>query len=126
MTLIGNYTSKSEALIQSETAFNTGETVNCSMDRLDAIHRKEYKDDKFKTKTSVSRRIRIAQIWERCHSLLQYCNVVQIARLVFYKAIDPTLHYKMMADEVYDRSGGRVATPIQTNRNWMSRRGCRL
>ena len=50
----------------------------------------------------------------------------KIARLVFYKAMDPTLHYKMKADEVYDRSGGRVATPIQTNRNWMSRRGCRL
>ena len=27
--------------------------------------------------------------------MLQYCNVIQIARLVFYKAMDPTLHYKM-------------------------------
>ena len=59
---------------------------------------------KFKTKTSVSRRKRIAQIWEGFHSSLQYCNVVQIARLVFYRTMDPTLHYKMKADEVYDGS----------------------
>ena len=54
--------------------------------------------NKFKTKTSVSRKKRIAQILEGCQSLLQYKNVVQIAR--FYKAIDPTLHYKMKAKRV--------------------------
>ena len=31
---IGNHTSKSEALIQSETASNAGETENCSTDHL--------------------------------------------------------------------------------------------
>ena len=61
--------------------------------------------NKFNTKTSMPRKKRIAQMWERCHSLLQYCNVVQIARLAFYKTMDPTLHYKMKADEVYDGSG---------------------
>ena len=41
--------------------------------------------NKFETKTSVSRRRRIAQMWKRSQSLLQYCNGVQIARLVFYR-----------------------------------------
>ena len=53
--------------------------------------------NKFKTKTSVSRRKRIAPILERGQSLLQYCNVVQIAKLVVYKSMDPTLYYKMKA-----------------------------
>ena len=55
------------------------------------VARRERKDvryfwdkNEFETKTSVSRRIRIAQMLERSQSLLQYCNVVQIARLVFY------------------------------------------
>ena len=64
---------------------------------------------RFKTKTSISRINRIAQILEREQSLLQHCNVTQIARLVFYKAMDPTLHYKMKADEAYDGSGERAA-----------------
>ena len=33
--------------------------------------------------------------------------------------MDPTLHYKMKADEVHDGFGGRVATPIQTNKNFL-------
>ena len=64
--------------------------------------------NKFKTKTSVSRKKRIAQ------SLLQYCNVIQIARLVFYKAMEPTLHYKMKADEVFDGFGNGFANPTWT------------
>ena len=51
--------------------------------------------------------------------MLKYCNVVQSARLVFYEAMDPTLHYKMKADEVYDGFGGRVATAKKTKRNLM-------
>ena len=50
-----------------------------------------------KTKTTVSRRRRIAQILEGCQSLIQYYNVVQMARWAFYKAMDPTLHCKMKA-----------------------------
>ena len=61
----------------------------------------------FKTKTSVSRRKRIVQILERCRSLLQYCNVAQTARLVFYKTMDPTLHCTMKADEACDGFGER-------------------
>ena len=68
--------------------------------------------NKFKTKTSVSRKKGIAQILERGQSLLQYCNVIQIARLVFYKAMDPTLHYKMKAEEVYDGSGNGFANSV--------------
>ena len=45
---------------------------------------------------------------ERSQSLLQYCNVVQIARLVFYKTMDPTLHYKMKVDEAYDGTVERL------------------
>ena len=111
---IGN-TSKSEASVQSETALNAGETEH--------VRRVGWKQDikgntkmydtfgyqnKFKTKTSVPRRKRIAQILDRCKSLLQHCDVVQIARFVFYKTMDPTLHYKMKADEACDGSGERL------------------
>ena len=83
MVQIGNHNSKSEMLIQSETAFNAGETENHSVDQLEAIHQREHRDaliffgyqNKFKTKTSVSRKKRIAQILERGQSLLQYCKV---------------------------------------------------
>ena len=63
--------------------------------------------NKFRTKTSVSRKKRFAQILDRGQALLQYCKVIQIASLVFYKAMDPTLHYKMKADEVYDGPGDK-------------------
>ena len=88
--------------------------------------------NKFKTKTSVSKKKRIAQILERCQSLLQYLNVVQIARLVFYKTMDPTLHYKMKADEANDGSGERLQPryvhrdPMQTRRNWHRNRNRQL
>ena len=39
---------------------------------------------------SFKKKKRIAQILERGQSLLQYRNVVQFARLVFYEAVDPT------------------------------------
>ena len=98
---IGNHTSKSEASIPSKTALNVGETEKSLTDRLEAEQRKANKDmrdfwiqEQVQDKTSVSRR-RIAQMLERSRSLLQYCNVVQIARLVFYMTMDPTLHYKM-------------------------------
>ena len=48
---------------------------------------------------------------ERGQSLLQYFNVVQIARLVL-QTMDPTLHYKMKVDEAYDGSGDGAADPI--------------
>ena len=113
---IRNRNSKSEMLIQSETALNAGETGNQSM----ATHQREHKDaryfwipeqvqdEDFRIKEEKNR----AQILERGQSLLQYCNFIQIARLVLNKATDPTLHHKMKADEVYDVFGGRVATPI--------------
>ena len=41
---IGNHKSKSEMLIQSETASNAGETENHSMDQFEAIHQKEHED----------------------------------------------------------------------------------
>ena len=47
-------------------------------------------------------------------SLLQYCNVVQFVRLVFYETMDPTLHHKMKADEVYDGSGKGLQSPYRT------------
>ena len=64
--------------------------------------------NKFKTKTSVLRKKIIAQKLERGQSLLQYCNVIQIVRMVFYKAMDPALHFKMKADDVCDGSGERL------------------
>ena len=66
----------------------------------------------FKTKTSVSRKNRIAQMLERGQSLPQYYNVIQIARLLFYKAMDPTLHCKMKAEEVYDGPGNGFANSM--------------
>ena len=83
MVQLGSHNSKSEMLIQSETAFNAGETENHSMDQLEALHQREHKDvqyffgyhNKFKTKTSVSRKKSIAQILERGQSLRQYCQV---------------------------------------------------
>ena len=60
MVQIRNHHSKSEVLIQSETALDADETENYSMDQLEAIHQREHKDalyfwnqNKFKTKTSV-------------------------------------------------------------------------
>ena len=41
---IGNYTSKSEASIQSGTALNAGETENSLTDRLEAEQLREHKD----------------------------------------------------------------------------------
>ena len=120
---IGNRNSKSEVFIQSETALNAGETENYSMDQLAAIRQREHKDARYfwipeqvqDEDFSIKRKKRIAQILERSHSLLHYCKVIQIARLVFYKAMG----------EVYDGFGGRVATPIETNRNLMrADKGC--
>ena len=109
---------------------NAGETEKFLTDRLEAEQRREQKicetsgyKNKFKTKTSSSRRRRIVQILERCQSLLQQCNVVQIARLVFNKTMDPTLHYKMKTDEAYDKTGERPqpryvhGDPMQTRRH---------
>ena len=86
---IGNHTLKYEASIQSETVLNGGETENSSTVnwKQDIKGNTKMYDtfgylNKFKTKTSVSRRQRIEQILERCQSLLQYYNVVQIGRLV--------------------------------------------
>ena len=99
---IRSHHSKSEVLIQGETTLNAGErgsfdgsigsnaskrTQRCTV-LLDTItssrQRLQYQEGKD-----------IAQTLEGCQSLLQYCNVFQKARLVFYKTMDPTLHYKM-------------------------------
>ena len=74
-----NHTSSSEALIQSETALNAGETEIYSTDQLEARRQREHKDMR--------------------------AMLFKLPRLVFYKTMDPTLHYKMKADEVYDGSG---------------------
>ena len=95
---IGNHTSKSEASIQSGTVLNAGESGEFgdgSIGSRTAKGTQRYARlpgyrNKFETKMSVSR---IAQMLERSQSLLQYCNVVQIAKLAFY----PSLHYKMKA-----------------------------
>ena len=44
---IRNHNSKSEVLIQSETALNAGETENPSMDQLEAIHHRDPKDARY-------------------------------------------------------------------------------
>ena len=44
MVQLGNHNSRSEMWIQSETAFNAGETENHSVDQLEAIHQREHKD----------------------------------------------------------------------------------
>ena len=47
MVQIRNHNSKSEVLIQSETALNAGETENHSMDQLEAIQQREHKDSRY-------------------------------------------------------------------------------
>ena len=47
MAQVGNHTSKSEMLIQSETALNAGEMENYSMDQLEAIHQREHTDARY-------------------------------------------------------------------------------
>ena len=84
LTPMRNHTSKSEASIQSVTALNVGETENSSTDGLEAGYDTFGYENKFETKASVSRKRRIAQMLERSRSKLQYCNVVHIARLVFF------------------------------------------
>ena len=67
--------------------------------------------NEFKMETSVSRkclRRRTAQMLERSQSLLQYHNYIatlQVCRVGFLLTMDPTLHYKMKADEASDGSG---------------------
>ena len=62
----------------------------------------------FETKMSVSRRRRIAQMLQQSQSLLLYCNVVQTARLVFYRPWIPhsTTRWWWRAD---DGSGSESA-----------------
>ena len=92
------------------------EKQNHSMDQLEAIHQREHKDALYfwipeqvqDEDFSVKKEKNCAQMLDRGQSLHQYCNVLQIARLVFYKAMGPTLHYKMKADEVYDESDERL------------------
>ena len=116
---IGSRNSKSEMLIQGATALNAGETENHSMDQLEAIHQREHKDARYfripeqvqDEDVSITKEKDCTNIGKG-QSLLQCCNVIQIARLVFYKAMDPTLHYKVKAEEVYDGSGNGLANPM--------------
>ena len=107
---IGNRTSKSEASIQSETALDAGETENSSMDQLEARHQREHKDVRFfryqGRRLQYRRRKRIAQNTGKMPiiaSVLQCCSNCEIGM-----TMDPTLHYKMKADEAYDGSGERL------------------
>ena len=65
---------------------------------------------KVETKTSESRRRRIAQMLERSQSLLQYYSNIANCMIGILRTMDPTLHYKMMV----------------TSRWWIWRRSCRL
>ena len=115
VALIGNHTSKSEASIQCETALTAGETENYSTDQYKQDIKGNTKmygafgyQNKFKTETSVSRRRRIAQMLERNQSLLQYYNNIANCKIGILRTMDPTLHYKMKADEACDGSGERL------------------
>ena len=72
-----------------------------SMDQLEAIHQREHKDARYfwipEQVQDKDFSIKKENNLGGCKSLLQYFNVVQMARCVFYKAMDPTLHYKMKA-----------------------------
>ena len=83
------------------------------MDQLEAIHQREHKRS-----TLVARKKNWADIGKEANHCFQCCNVIQIARLVFYKAMDPTLHYKMKAEEVYDGYGNWFA-----NSAWIPKTG---
>ena len=100
---VGNHNSESEVLIfKSDTAcWRKGELFDGSMGSKTLKGTRipeQVQDEDF----SISVKKRIAQILKRDQSLLQYCK---IERLLFYKTMDPTNHYKTKADEVYDGSG---------------------
>ena len=52
-----------------------------------------------------------ANIGKRPIIAFRTATLFKIARLVFYKAMDPTLHYKMKAEEVSDGCGNGFAYP---------------
>ena len=72
---------------------------------------------------SIKKEKNCAQMLERGQSVHHYCNVIQIVRLVFYKTMDPTLHYKMKTDEIYDGSGERLQPRYVYTENTRSRLG---
>ena len=103
MVQLGNHNSKSEMLIQSETAFNAGETKNHSMDQLEALHQREHKDalyfwileqvqdedfciEKEKDCANIGKEPIIASVLLGCSN--GKMGVLQM---------DPTFHYKMKA-----------------------------
>ena len=118
---IGNHPSKSEASIQKVTALNVGETENSLTDRLEAGQQREHKDMRYfwkreqvqcedfsikeKTCANVGTKPIIASLQQCCSN----------CELVFYKTMDPTVHYKMKADETCDGSGERLQ-PGRTQR----------
>ena len=112
---IGNHTSKSGASIQKATALNVGETENSLTDRLEAVQQREHRDtrDILGSGTSSSRRCQYQEGKEAANvgtkpifaSVLQCCSN---CRLVFYRTMDPALHYKRKVDEAHDGSGERL------------------
>ena len=90
---IRTHESKSERLIQSETVSNAGETENHSMDQLEAIHQREYKDTR-------QWQERIAQISEQrpiIASVLQWYSNCKIGVLQGHG------FHTLLQDEVWRR-----------------------
>ena len=110
---IGNHTSKSEALIQSETALNAGETENYSTDQLEARHQREHKDMRyFWTQEQVRHEdfsIKVEKNWANMGKMSFIASVLQcLFQMQDWHSTRPRiphLHYKMKAVEVYDGSG---------------------
>ena len=97
----GNNTSKSGESIQSRTALNAGETENFVLGTQRYARHSEFQN-KFETKKSVQRRKRSARMLQQCaeqsQSLHLYCNMVQIARLIFCRPWIPDDGNKPMMD----------------------------
>ena len=92
MVQIRNHLSKSEVVIQSKTALDAGETENQSMDQLEARHQREHKDARYFWIPD--------QVQDEDFSSTAMWFKLQ--DWYSTKTMDPTLHYKMKADEVYD------------------------
>ena len=100
---IGNYTSKSEVLIQSRTALNVGELENLATDQIGSITAKrtlryarnfwvpEQVQDEMLVSRGKEARQFLQQYVEQSQSLLLYHNIEKNARFVFHRPWIP--HY---------------------------------
>ena len=101
---IGNCSSKSEALIQSETTLNAGETENSSTGLLEASHQREHKDVRYFWIPE--------QVPDEDFSIQDEKNCANMGKMpwIWWQGCNPDI------DE----------QKLDVSRSWMWRRGCKI